>query len=172
MRARAQPGAGDGLPPFDLTDRLRGLETLNTDELRAEWRHLRRASAPSCFNRDMLLRDLDYELQAVALGDLRLDTRRRLATLTRCATAGEAKAPSAAPPLRSGTTLVREWHGRAHTVMVLDAGFEHQGRRYASLTEIAREITGAHWSGPRFFGVTRHSRVVEGRAESTRDGDA
>ena len=172
MRTRAQPGAGNGLPPFDLTDRLRGLETLNTDELRAEWRRLRRASAPSCFNRDMLLRDLAYELQAAALGGLRSGTRRRLATLARCATAGEVKVPTAAPRLRSGTTLVREWHGRIHTVMVLDAGFEHQGRRYASLTEIAREITGAHWSGPRFFRVTRHSRVVEGHAEPVQDGNA
>jgi hypothetical protein len=59
------------------------------------------------------------------------------------------------PRLRPGTTLVRRWHGRTHTVLVVEGGFEHQGRRYASLSPIARAITGAHWSGPRFFGLTR-----------------
>jgi Protein of unknown function (DUF2924) len=53
--------------------------------------------------------------------------------------------------------LVREWHSRTHTVAVLDDAFEFEGRRYRSLTQIAREITGAHWSGPRFFGLARRT---------------
>jgi len=55
--------------------------------------------------------------------------------------------------LKPGTRLLREWGGRTHTVIVLDEGFEYDGERYRSLTEIARHITGAHWSGPRFFGL-------------------
>ena len=43
--------------------------------------------------------------------------------------------------------------GRAHTVMVLEEGFDYGGERYSSLTRIAAKITGAHWSGPRFFGI-------------------
>jgi hypothetical protein len=57
------------------------------------------------------------------------------------------------PTLKPGVRLVREWRGRAHSVLVLEDGFEYQGQRHRSLTEIARQITGAHWSGPRFFGV-------------------
>lgn len=64
--------------------------------------------------------------------------------------------------------LVREWHGHSHTVLVLEDGFEHAGQRYASLSHIARVITGAHWSGPRFFGLgraPRPSRTRPGKAE-------
>ncbi len=52
-----------------------------------------------------------------------------------------------------GTRLVREWQGRIYQVTVLASGFEYDGRTYASLTAITREITGISWSGPRFFGV-------------------
>lgn len=55
--------------------------------------------------------------------------------------------------LLPGSRLVREWHGRTHVVTVTETGFDHAGRSYRSLTEIAREITGTHWSGPRFFGI-------------------
>ncbi|HTE86047.1 MAG TPA: DUF2924 domain-containing protein, partial [Dehalococcoidia bacterium] len=54
-----------------------------------------------------------------------------------------------------GMRLVREWHGRTHTVVVTEDGVEYAGKAYASLTKIAQEITGAHWSGPRFFGLGR-----------------
>ncbi|HTI80805.1 MAG TPA: DUF2924 domain-containing protein [Acetobacteraceae bacterium] len=55
--------------------------------------------------------------------------------------------------LKPGSKLVRAWRSKTHTVLVLEDGFEHQGRRYASLTQIAGAVTGAHWSGPRFFGL-------------------
>lgn len=57
--------------------------------------------------------------------------------------------------LKPGTRLVRRWHGKAYCVLVLDGGFEHDGRRYVSLSQISRAITGAQWSGPRFFGLRR-----------------
>jgi Protein of unknown function (DUF2924) len=52
-----------------------------------------------------------------------------------------------------GARLVREWHGRTHTVTVTEDGFEYAGANYASLSKVAKKITGAHWSGPRFFGL-------------------
>jgi hypothetical protein len=55
--------------------------------------------------------------------------------------------------------LVRQWRGRAHTVLVREDGFEYEGQRYRSLTVIAERITGAHWSGPRFFGVSKRARA-------------
>ena len=64
--------------------------------------------------------------------------------------------------LKTGTTLVRQWRGRTHTVLVHQDGFEHEGQRYRSLTAIAERITEAHWSGPRFFGLTRRARAVAG----------
>src|SRR5467141_1003671 len=61
--------------------------------------------------------------------------------------------------LKTGATLVRQWRGYTHTVLVREDGFEYDGRRYRSLTVIAEQITGAHWSGPRFFGVSKRTRA-------------
>ncbi len=59
-----------------------------------------------------------------------------------------------APQVASGTRLIREWNGVTHVVDAVDDGFIWQGARYGSLSAVARAITGARWSGPRFFGVT------------------
>jgi hypothetical protein len=67
--------------------------------------------------------------------------------------------------LRAGSRLVREWRGQTHHVIVLDEGFEHEGRRYSSLTQIASAITGVHWSGPVFFGVKKRSAVKQRAAQ-------
>jgi Protein of unknown function (DUF2924) len=76
--------------------------------------------------------------------------------------ASDAQKPTPPISLKAGTRLVREWRGVTHTVLVHTDGFAWNGRRYRSLTIVAREITGAHWSGPRFFGLrTREGRSVE-----------
>ena len=67
--------------------------------------------------------------------------------------------PSSGTPAESvspGTfsNLVREWNGRTYQVEVLDNGYRFDGKTYPSLTTIAKRITGTHWSGPRFFGLT------------------
>ena len=69
--------------------------------------------------------------------------------------------------LKIGTMLVRQWRGHAHTVLVRENGFEYDGQRYRSLTVIAEKITGAHWSGPRFFGLTKRASASVG-AEASR----
>ena len=68
--------------------------------------------------------------------------------------------------LKAGTTLVRQWRGQTHTVLVHKDGFEHEGQRYRSLTAIAEGITEAHWSGPRFFGLTKRARALAGAKTS------
>ena len=60
--------------------------------------------------------------------------------------------------LSPGTTLVREWNGVPHRVEVVDGGYIYKAKVYSSLTAIAEEITGTHWSGPRFFGLKRKGR--------------
>ena len=61
--------------------------------------------------------------------------------------------------LKTGASLVRRWRGHTHIVLVGEDGFEYDGQRYRSLTVIAERITGAHWSGPRFFGVSKRARA-------------
>src|SRR5215472_12471559 len=63
---------------------------------------------------------------------------------------------------KTGTMLVRQWRGHTHTVLVREDGFEYEGQHHRSLTVIAERITGAHWSGPRFFGLTKRAGILAG----------
>jgi hypothetical protein len=63
---------------------------------------------------------------------------------------------------KTGTMLVRQWRGHTHTVLVREDGFEYEGEHYRSLTVIAERITEAHWSGPRFFGLTKRAGILAG----------
>jgi Protein of unknown function (DUF2924) len=87
-------------------------------------------------------------------------TQRRLLNFAAEFETGGTIAPPPGPKIKPGSRLVREWHGRTHTVCVTDDGFEFQGKTYRSLTKIARDITGAQWSGPRFFGLTKRSAIA------------
>ena len=138
--------------------KIAGLQKAPLGELRSEWRRLFRTEPPS-LSRDLLARAIAYRLQERAFGGLSPATLRRLEGIANRRD-GEPPPPEAAPSLRSGTRLVREWHGRAHVVSVTDAGFDYAGACYRSLTEIAKAITGAHWSGPRFFGL-RDRKIVK-----------
>jgi hypothetical protein len=153
--AVGSPGEGS-----DIETRIIGLEALTTADLQIEWRRLYRATPPTRLSRDLLIRGVAYRVQEQAHGGLSLGTKRRLHTLSEGA---EQRGRSPAAPaivLKSGTKLVREWHGYAHTVRVLDDGFEYESERYRSLTQIARRITGVHWSGPLFFGISERRRVA------------
>jgi hypothetical protein len=82
-------------------------------------------------------------------------TRRKLKTLAKMFRTTGRVAADPGLALKPGARLVREWHGRTHTVTVTEDGFEFAGTSHSSLTKIAKKITGAHWSGPRFFGLVR-----------------
>lgn len=138
---------------INIAAELARLNDLTIFELRSEWRRLHRTPPPMRLSRDLLIRGLTYKLQERALGGLPKSLQRRLAHRDAKQNVGQRLAP--APPLaiKPGTRLVREWHGVTHTVLVLEDAVEWRGQRYRSLSTVAREITGAHWSGPRFFGL-------------------
>ena len=83
-----------------------------------------------------------------------LSTRRLLARIAEETAAGNSPKRRQIRKAQPGTILVREWQGNTHRVTVLDDGVSFNGKRYRSLSEVAREITGSRWSGPRFFGLT------------------
>ena len=121
-------------------------------ELRSAWRETFKHAAPQ-LSPDLLARAIAYRLQERQHGGLSPPVRLELARLTRLvARTGECQ-PANHIRLKPGTRLVREWNGRALNVLVCDEGFELDGRRYASLTQIAHDVTGTRWSGPRFFGL-------------------
>ena len=130
-----------------------------TQDLRVAWRELHRTGPPQGLSRDLLIRALAHRLQEQTLGGTNRAQRGRLQRLAREFEKGSGSSDPGIV-LRTGTTLVRQWRGHAHTVLVREDGFEYEGRHYRSLTVIAQRITGAHWSGPRFFGLTKGARVL------------
>jgi hypothetical protein len=130
-------------------DRIR---SLGLEELRFEWRQQYQSEPPK-ISRGLLVLALGYRLQEIEHGGLGKSTRRKLRTISKALRTTGRVGPTPSLSLKPGARLVREWHGRTHTVTVTDDGFEYAGASYASLTRVAKKITGAHWSGPRFFGL-------------------
>lgn len=102
---------------------------------------------------DLLRLGIAHRLQERKLRGLSRESKRQLRQAVAVARRDNAMATSPRR-LAPGTRLVRDWHGVGHTVIVLDEGFEYDGRTWRSLTAIAKAITGAHRNGPRFFGLT------------------
>jgi hypothetical protein len=148
-------------PSIDMGETLARLSAATIFELRGEWRRLHRAAPPMRLSRDLLMRGITYKLQERPLGGLSKSILRRLERLSL-----DLQTPTAPISLKTGARLVREWRGVTHSVLVHADGFEWRGRRYRSLTLIAHEITGAHWSGPRFFGL----RKCAGRSVESAEG--
>jgi hypothetical protein len=137
------------------------LSERSTHDLRLAWRRLHCTDPPLGLSRDLLIRALAHQLQEQTRSGMSRARRRRLRTLAReFEKAGAAFAPGVVP--KTGTRLVRQWRGRTHAVLVREDGFEYEGQHYRSLTVIAKRITGAHWSGPRFFGLTKRAGAVVG----------
>lgn len=152
-------------PSIDIAAALARLEALTLFELKGEWRRLHRRPPPKRMSRDLLMRGITYKLQERRLGGLSPLIIRKLEGFN--VNNGSDKRRSIPPiSLKAGARLVREWRGVTHSVLVHHDGFEWRGKRYGSLTIIAQAITGAHWSGPRFFGLRKSSSASPAGAES------
>ena len=137
---------------------IAGLANRSIQDLRVAWRQLHRTGLPLGLSRDLMIRALAHRLQEQSYGGVGRALRRRLQSLAG-ASAKDTVAVDPGLVLRAGTTLVRQWRGHTHTVLVHNDGFEHEGQLYRSLTAIAERITETHWSGPRFFGLTERARA-------------
>jgi len=129
-----------------INAQLMALEAMKPTELKAEWRRVHGAPPPRVAA-SLLARALAHDLQCAAQGGVSEKMRQRLMET------GVARA-APAPALIAGTQLVREWGGESHHVLMEEKGrYSYRGQTFPSLSALARHITGAHWSGPRFFGV-------------------
>ena len=128
------------------------LATIKPAELRSRWREVYRNVAPNV-SPDLLRRGIAYRLQEKALGKLPSHIERELDRLNGTIETS-APTPSRRGPILPETRFVREWNGKTIAVTATGSGFEWDNDTYRSLSEIARKVTGAHWSGPRFFGLT------------------
>jgi hypothetical protein len=127
------------------------LKDLDRKALAAIWLQAFKRSIPPKLYKNTVVLLLGYRLQEVALGGLSPQTQRYLASLLPRSSGGKAARPSRR--IKPGTRLQRTWQGRIYSVTVTEDGYEYGGKRYASLSLIARTITGTPWSGPAFFGL-------------------
>ena len=132
---------------MELENKLAALEDMSSSELRVHWQRLTGEIAPR-ISPKLLRLALAWELQAEAHGGLPRATQQKLDQLG----AGRTRTAAAGP----GTRLVREWQGKAHVVTIgADKVIRWEEREYRSLSQVAKAITGTHWSGPAFFGLKK-----------------
>jgi hypothetical protein len=151
----------------ELDVQLLQLEQADLPTLRSQWLALFGNPAPRRIHHKMLLKAVAWKLQVNALGDVSPGTLRRMRTVAAELTARRLKARAEgksdvqlrlAPGPRTGTRLIRVWHGDTHVVEVTASGYEYQSKVYRSLSTIAQRITGTKWNGPLFFGL-RENRI-------------
>jgi hypothetical protein len=151
----------------NVENELATLVAMPRDQLSIEWRRLYRRPPPNGLSRDLLIRAIAYKVQERAFGGLPQATKQKLRTLIRRLETEGSAAVKTVRPLQPGARLVRTWQGRTHSVTVCENGFDYDGRRYRSLSQVAREITGTQWSGPRFFGLRSAKSAKSSKAEQT-----
>jgi DUF2924 family protein len=127
-------------------------------ELRRDWQLTFGAPPPRDLGRALLTRALSWKEQERLHGGYSAVVVRELKRLTQQLERSGELDMERQMVLKHGTRLVREWNGRTIHVEVLVDGFLHEGRTYASLSHVARAITGTRWSGPRFFGLAQRTR--------------
>ena len=154
-RRKRPPSVGGGSE--QLAEEITRLLALDVPALRQKWTKLFGAAPSPPLGRVLMVRAIAYRLQERAFGGLKPSTQRILDR----ACAGRAETAEERTPRRrasAGTVLIREWRGVRHRVTVLDNDVVYRGRRFKSLSEIARAITGTRWSGPLFFGLKHRTR--------------
>ena len=137
----------------DLEATIRELAGLPRPELTERWRQLYRGAPPKGISRRLLTRAVAYGIQVKRTGGLKAAVRHQL---RKVADGGSARAAAnlKSEKVAPGMRLIREWNGSSHVVEAVDGGFLWNGERYGSLSAVAHAITGARWSGPRFFALT------------------
>ena len=131
-----------------VSERLAALETMSPAQLQNDWSSLT-GDPPPNVSPKLLQRLVAQRIQENRFGGLPVAVERRLERLAQ----GEAVAVLSDTAVTYGTRLIREWQGRTIEVVAIEGGFQWDGQRYGSLSKIAREVTGTHQSGPRFFGL-------------------
>jgi hypothetical protein len=133
------------------------LPMMSIVKLRSRYRQLFRAEPPKAFGPDLLRKSIAHHLQEKTYGGLPRAAQKLLDQLIKTAMAKPNSRLELPRRIKPGSELVRIWKGSSYRVRILDKGFSYDGRSFASLSEIASEITGTNWNGPRFFGLRSSS---------------
>jgi hypothetical protein len=130
------------------------LSRARISELRKKYRRIFNKVPPPAFGPDLLRRTIAYRIQERVYGGLNASIRDELRSMVGTV-AEKARRRLSPRRIKPGSILVRDWNGCTYRVTVTSSGFLYRGREYSTLSEIAREITGTRWNGPRFFGLRK-----------------
>jgi hypothetical protein len=133
----------------DHIEEIERISGLDLAGVRSLWTATFKKVLPGGLTRDLLMRQLAWRIQEKAFGGHDAATLKILDAYAR----RDADKVVLFRRLKPGTSVVREYQGVRHIVTITEGGFVWQGKAYDSLSAIAREITGARWNGPRFFGL-------------------
>ncbi len=131
----------------DCAREIAGLSALPRADLVERWIELHGSAPLKTMTKDLFVRGIAYEMQVRQIGGLTPAEKKALGALA------QGRTDPSPGTLKAGTRLYRSWQGVTQEVLVLEGGYGWRGKSYASLSEVARAITGTRWSGPRFFGL-------------------
>ena len=140
-----------------LASELAGLPALDRIALIKKWQTLYGTEPPGRVRNNFLMHAIAHRMQEQILGGLKPVTRRFLEKATEDNAPRQQMFPVIS--MKPGTRLLREWHGVTYEVIIMENGVQCNGKRYRSLSEVARAITGTRWSGPLFFGLKKQEVV-------------
>lgn len=141
------------------------IRAMNKDQLRIRWKKLFKKEVPKALTKDLLARMIAYRIQEQAFGGLDRKTEKILESYA------HGKPTDASRYFKTGTVVVREYQGIRHTVTIADGEYLWNNKKYASLSTIAREITGTSWNGPRFFGLREKALKEPNKQGNTAAGE-
>lgn len=148
-----------------VLSQIDALNRMSTAQLRNRWGELF-GGEPGMLGRSYLIRRLAYRIQELAYGGLSREARKALNAIADGASVQAATRAKKRQRvnLQVGTRLLRDWHGDRYEVIVAEDGFVYDGKRYRSLSAVARAITGSYWGGNRFFGLTSGGKARQVKA--------
>lgn len=149
-----------------LDDELAALTTMSKAQLRERWVRAYRSPAPH-ISATLMALGIAHKLQARRSVDLPAASLRELRQLSAVLDRDGSLSNEPMATVKLGTSLVRSWHGVTHQVLIIKEGYVYRDAVYRSLSEIARDITGARWSGPRFFGLVKGRGKPPPRSENS-----
>jgi len=151
----------------DIKDQIAEIREMSRARLVERWSELYGRPAPPRIRRELLIPFLIYRVQELAFGGLSSATRARLKAAAR--SLGNGNGRDNRPQVKAGTQFLRTWSGTTHVVSATETGFDYRGKKYRSLSQIARLITGTRWSGPAFFGLKKSKATISDQRDQTTD---
>ena len=140
---------------LNISSQVSRLRSLSRRRLLELWQELYGKASPPKIRRELIIPFLAYRMQERQYGGLKTSTRSELRRIARSLEGRPSDKLRVRTRIKPGTRLCRRWHGKMHEIFVTESGYEYLGVGYRSLSEVARKITGTHWSGPAFFGLKK-----------------